>query len=242
MVGIGPVKANGFVGYVVAMPPWCEFGRVIGEGSTGRVVEGKLSNGVTIAVKCTTRGRLPFGDGYFYHEEVDVLKRCSDGHPNIVKLLVAVSDRSYFYIGMERVYGENPKIGAKREVAAGIVHALEHMRDVGVVHRDVSARNILVDDQTSFPVLVDYGFAARINVSPLRTPSLLHAPPELLLRADIPPHPAEDLYALGKLFLDLYPTNPNAISLSNVLTVRLRIPKNNHAHTHTQTDDEIKPT
>jgi serine/threonine protein kinase len=90
--------------------------------------------------------------GLFYYAEDDMqyrwamsLQRCTGGD---------LHDR----IGKKGVLNE--KLSA--EFMFGISSALCHLHSRGVVHRDVKAENILIDD-SSRPVLADFGIAALVD-------------------------------------------------------------------------------
>eukprot|EP00190_Bangiopsis_sp_CCMP1999_P004495 CAMPEP_0198733342 /NCGR_PEP_ID=MMETSP1475-20131203/44949_1 /TAXON_ID= ORGANISM="Unidentified sp., Strain CCMP1999" /NCGR_SAMPLE_ID=MMETSP1475 /ASSEMBLY_ACC=CAM_ASM_001111 /LENGTH=207 /DNA_ID=CAMNT_0044496625 /DNA_START=276 /DNA_END=899 /DNA_ORIENTATION=+ len=169
-----------------------------------------------IAVKCTPRSTL-LGEGRFFMDEASCLRSCAGDHPNVVNLLLVAEDVNMVYIGMDLVEGETPERGAERGVVAGIIHALEHLRKCGVVHRDVACRNILVSGD-GCPTLVDFGFATHVGTVSDPTPPLRNIPPELRNRTDVAAHPAEDLYHLGQLVLELYPDDRTAVSLGEHLS------------------------
>jgi serine/threonine-protein kinase len=93
-----------------------------------------------------------------------------------------------------------------------VADALAYLHDLGVVHRDVKVSNVLLDD-AGRAHLADFGIASvaqgdeddivvrgggsRDSMSPQQ-------------RAGAPPHPADDLYALGVLLLELLSGRPPA--------------------------------
>eukprot|EP00188_Purpureofilum_apyrenoidigerum_P004681 Plantae.Rhodophyta-Purpureofilum_apyrenoidigerum.ctg54702.p1 GENE.Plantae.Rhodophyta-Purpureofilum_apyrenoidigerum.ctg54702~~Plantae.Rhodophyta-Purpureofilum_apyrenoidigerum.ctg54702.p1 ORF type:complete len:248 (+),score=22.57 Plantae.Rhodophyta-Purpureofilum_apyrenoidigerum.ctg54702:84-827(+) len=196
------------------MPKFCTFGRLLGEGSTASVVRGNMG-GMEIAVKCTPRRTL-LGEGRFVESETSCLKSCAGDHPNVVKLLLVAEDADMVYIGMNLVEGRTPERGVDRGVVAGVIHALEHLRKCHVVHRDVVSHNILVSE-AGHPTLVDFGFASHAGRITDPTPPLRSLPPELMYRTDVVAHPAEDLFHLGRLILELHPDDHDAINLGEQL-------------------------
>lgn len=103
----------------------------------------------------------------------------------------------------------------------GLAEGLVAVHGVGLVHRDLTARNVLLrpieptpgdtvdDDGTAQPVLVDFGVAASIErgwgarlTRADQRPGTLHAmAPEQYRGAR--PHPAMDVYALGRLLFQM---------------------------------------
>ncbi|MEM7153749.1 MAG: protein kinase [Myxococcota bacterium] len=94
----------------------------------------------------------------------------------------------------------------------GLADALAVTHAVGVVHRDLTARNILLRSHgaDATPVLVDFGLAALVEPDPVgsRITRLHERPGTLTTMAPEqfrgqPPHPAMDVYALGRLLYEM---------------------------------------
>ncbi|OJH38790.1 serine/threonine protein kinase [Cystobacter ferrugineus] len=67
----------------------------------------------------------------------------------------------------------NPPVRAVLTVFLKVVMALEDIFELGVLHRDIKASNILIREQDGEPVLIDFGFSA-VRGEPTRTvPGLL---------------------------------------------------------------------
>lgn len=129
------------------------------------------------------------------------------GHPHIVPVYeLGVVDGTYF-LAMEYVEGasigellaQGPLDAAQvAHVGAEVADALSYAHErFGLVHRDVSPRNVLVDT-TGHVRLLDFGIAASVEggvAVGIGSPG--YAAPEQL-RGD-PPTPACDLFALGAL-------------------------------------------
>ena len=128
-------------------------------------------------------------------------------HPNIVPIYAVDEVAGYVYFVMGLVDGESAGARVRRQgplssaEVAGIVRdigwALAHAHAMGVVHRDVTLENILIERSTGRALLADFGIAAEIDRGGegplLGTPAYLA--PELIHGA--PPSPQSDLYALG---------------------------------------------
>ncbi|MGB2571640.1 protein kinase domain-containing protein [Micromonospora citrea] len=92
-------------------------------------------------------------------------------------------------------------------IAARLARVLAAVHAQGVVHRDVTPDNVMVDDDDV--KLLDFGIAARIGERPVRswtfgTPPYL-APERL---ADAAADPAADIYSLGALLVEMLTGQP----------------------------------
>jgi hypothetical protein len=90
-------------------------------------------------------------------------------HPNIVPLHTFGEVEGMLYFVMGYVRGESLADRLRREgkipveqarrVVREIADALDHAHRHGVVHRDIKADNVLLDDETGRPMLTDFGIA-----------------------------------------------------------------------------------
>ncbi|XP_063225951.1 uncharacterized protein LOC134532876 isoform X2 [Bacillus rossius redtenbacheri] len=197
--------------------PYRLTGRVLGEGSFGRVeeaVHGLL--GVKVAVKVIDTARL--SDDYCLrnlHREASLLSRLS--HPNIVSLFQAVRGGPVYLLAMERVLGGDLRSHvrsreggrlceeAARRFGRQLVSAVAHMHSRGVVHRDLKMENVLLDEQKKHIKIVDFGLSnlwdARTRLS-TNCGSPEYAAPELF-DAGKRYGPGVDLWSLGVILFGM---------------------------------------
>lgn len=128
-------------------------------------------------------------------------------HPNIVPIFAVnqVAGWVYFVMGVvdgeslgERVRRAGPLPTSEGErILRDVGWALAYAHAMGILHRDVTLDNILIERTTGRALLVDFGIAAeieRVGEAPLvGTPAYLA--PELI-HGD-PPSVRSDIYALG---------------------------------------------
>jgi serine/threonine-protein kinase len=143
-------------------------------------------------------------------------------HPNIVPVYELGIELGTYYLAMELVDGVSvdallrkgadgkrdaltPEEGAY--VGAEVCRALDYAhRRMQVIHRDITPRNVMVDEEGQVK-LIDFGIAARASVAGkdvFGTPG--HMPPEQLRREGI--SPATDIFAVAVLLMELWSGQP----------------------------------
>ncbi|KAL5204406.1 hypothetical protein ABZP36_009277 [Zizania latifolia] len=153
---------------------------IIGDGSFGFVYRAVLPDNTAVAVKRLSADHaagLGAGNREF-RAELEVLGKLS--HPNLARLLgycAAGSDRLLVYELLERgsldawLHGDGPDPlpwPARLRIAGGVAAALaflHHGRDPPVLHRDIKASNVLLDEGFEAK-LADFGLARIVSGGP----------------------------------------------------------------------------
>ena len=139
-------------------------------------------------------------------------------HPNIVGVHQVFEENNTAYMAMEVVSGEElltiveekpdrltPKL--LRKILRDALNAIEYIHDLGILHRDISPDNFLLDDNDHL-TLIDFGAAREHAGKENRALSALlavkdgYSPHEFYL-SDVPQTAASDLYSLGATFYHL---------------------------------------
>jgi serine/threonine protein kinase len=142
-------------------------------------------------------------------------------HPNIVPVYELGVEQGVYYIAMElcegltlsEVLAETGPLGPAEGayVGAEICRALDYAhRRANIVHRDVTPRNVLIDDEGEVR-LIDFGIAAPVTRADDATRTEVfgspgHMPPEQLHGADL--SPATDVFAVGVLLIEAWTGYP----------------------------------
>ena len=141
-------------------------------------------------------------------------------HPNIVRVFDFHRSEDLAFISMEYIDGQDLSIYRNQLENTGseemiklikpVINALGYAHDLGLVHRDVKASNILVDRQKT-PRVTDFGIAGvfktghdALNIT--SGGSLFCMSPQQLDAR--PPSPSDDIYALGVLLYELFTGYP----------------------------------
>ena len=187
----------------------------VGVGGMGRVLRARDTVlGRTVAVKLLAPHLL--GDDQATAALRDEARRAAAvRHPNVVQVLDAVLDTGQPAIVMEFVDGPTlgstiPPDGLPTDEALAVLAAvgagLQAVHDAGLVHRDVTPGNVLLDD--GVPRLTDFGIARSAAATSTQTVrgSASYLAPEQASGAAV--GPAADVYALGCLATTLLTGRP----------------------------------
>jgi serine/threonine-protein kinase len=147
-------------------------------------------------------------------------------HPNIVPVYELGVELGTYFLAMEYVEGASlaellrasarpgePATGLSPEegayVGVEVCRALDYAhRRMNVVHRDVTPRNVMVDEEGQVKV-IDFGISAPVATAPsghgvFGSPG--HMPPEQMEAKELTP--AADVFAVGVLLMELWSGKP----------------------------------
>ena len=141
-------------------------------------------------------------------------------HPHIVRIFDFHRSDEGVFISMEYVEGEDLHVYRSRfgmlsylDVVTRlepIIGALSYAHGKGLIHRDLKATNVLLDQQGS-PRLADFGVAAVLesdrDAGQITTGGSLYCMSPQQLDGH-KPHPSDDIYAFGILMYDLLTGHP----------------------------------
>lgn len=163
--------------------------------------------------------------------EVNLLRTCQ-GHPNIVKLIDVLEDKTHMYLVMELLSGgellRRPRPFSEQQaskIMRQLASAVLFMHSKGVVHRDLKPENIVfAHESEDSPVkIVDFGFARiKRGCEPLHTPcfTLPYAAPEVIAEQGY--DQSCDLWSLGAILYSLLSRDPPFGTDSPDLATRIR--------------------
>lgn len=203
----------------------------LGSGSQGTVFRARdpmLERDVAIKVASTERSDVPTLQG---PSPLEARAAARLRHPNIVPIYEIGEHEGSPFLVFELVKGRTLReslaggralpvaraAALMRSVLDGVAHAHEH----GVVHLDLTPRNILVDEH-DVPRIMDFGLARMAGVGsdtpdcPLGT--LLYMAPEHFLERPLGPY--TDVFALCAIFYQMVMGKPPFAAGSTMETIR----------------------
>ncbi|KAJ3097171.1 hypothetical protein HDU96_000489 [Phlyctochytrium bullatum] len=138
----------------------CEYktGKTLGQGSYATVKEAiQIRSGERFAVKVISK-KLMQGREHMILNEIEILKKVSKGHKNIVTLHDLCTGGELFDRICEKgsFYEEDAA-----EIVRTVVDAVAYLHDQNIVHRDIKPENLLFrsKDSLSELVIADFGLS-----------------------------------------------------------------------------------
>ncbi|THD24034.1 Serine/threonine-protein kinase SIK2 [Fasciola hepatica] len=161
--------------------------------------------GINLAIKIIDKTRLDAENLTKIYRESEILKKLH--HPNIVKLFQVMETPRLLYIAMEFLpngevfdyianHGRFPEPEARVKFL-DVLHAVDHIHSMGIVHRDIKAENLLFDAHMNIK-LTDFSFGTHYSSSasqpllttwcgspPYAAPEIFKGEPYVGTKADI---------------------------------------------------------
>lgn len=146
--------------------------------------------GRSVAIKIIDAS-LPHSGSALERFEHEAKSGAKLNHPNIAKVYSTGFDRGFHYIVMEFVSGvtlTDYSFSLRREWATseaiiklarvylGVIEAIGHAHEHGIVHRDIKPSNLIVTPE-GHPYLLDFGIARTETLDLTQTGDLLGTPP-----------------------------------------------------------------
>ncbi|KAJ0592074.1 putative protein kinase RLK-Pelle-DLSV family [Helianthus annuus] len=196
---------------------------LLGKGGFGPVYLGKLDDGQLVAVKKLALEKSQQGEAEFLSE---VKMITSIQHKNLVRLLGCCSEgpqRLLVYEYMKNrsldliIYGKTDQYldwNTRFQIILGIARGLQYLHEdshIRIVHRDIKASNILLDDKFQ-PRIGDFGLARffpedQAYLSTTFAGTLGYTAPEYAIRGQL--SEKADIYSFGVLVLEIISCRKN---------------------------------
>ncbi|KAK7388178.1 hypothetical protein VNO78_22987 [Psophocarpus tetragonolobus] len=196
---------------------------LLGSGGFGPVYQGKLTDGRLIAVKTLSLDKSQQGEKEFLAE---VRMITSIQHKNLVRLLGCCTDgpqRILVYEYMKNrsldliIYGKSDqflKWSIRFQIIIGVARGLQYLHEdshLRIVHRDIKASNILLDEKFQ-PRIGDFGLARffpedQAYLSTQFAGTLGYTAPEYAIRGEL--SEKADIYSFGVLVLEIISCRKN---------------------------------
>jgi len=163
------------VAHLICEERGLEFVQHQGEGSFKQVFQVRDTEGEVLALKVLKAGAASSRT----EREIEAMQRCA--HPNIVALKavsrIRVEQVAYDYVLETFVQGGTLGDRLRREGPLGraeiaplghaMIDVLAHLHSLRLVHRDIKPDNVMLAEDGSTPVLVDFGIVRDLSASSL---------------------------------------------------------------------------
>ncbi|CAK9276977.1 unnamed protein product [Sphagnum jensenii] len=197
-------------------------GAIIGSGGFGNVYKGVLKSGSEIAVKCF-KNCSPAGDAEFVHEvemissvrhrNLVALKGCCVGSGGVVEGHQRIIILDFMRNGSLKDYLFNPNKPSldwptRKQIAIGMARGIAYLHygaQPAIIHRDIKASNILLDEKFEAHV-ADFGLAkftpeGQTHITTRVAGTFGYVSPEYALYGQVTEK--SDVYSFGVVLLEL---------------------------------------
>ena len=191
--------------------------RELGRGASGTVYLARVEPGDSLVAVKLLSGLEHSHVAERFEREVEILTRLPR-HPHVAGVVDSGTHRGLPFLVLEYVPGGSlearleagrwPPLALAVRLVAEVARGLDHLHRAGVVHRDVNARNVLLDDEGRAR-LVDFGLALdRLRITRLTETGELVGTPQTLAPEQLDGGPAAigpgaDVYAAASLLYRL---------------------------------------
>jgi len=216
---------------------------LVAESSRTRVVRATRADDGSSVVLKMPRDAFPDADTLARYAREKELLDALEGH-GAVRALALTQEGHRPVLVLEECPGQplaqwlrgDPVLAERLEVGVALAGAIEQVHSRGVIHRDLSPSNVLVDPATLEVHLIDFGSAARAtSTDPPRhlTGTLSYVAPELSGRLAHAIDQRTDLYSFGAVLYEVLTGVPpfpeeDALALIHAHLARRPIPPARH--------------
>ncbi|XP_074573847.1 protein NSP-INTERACTING KINASE 1-like isoform X2 [Curcuma longa] len=226
---------------------------ILGRGGFGNVYKGKLKDGTVVAVKRLKDGNAAGGEVQF-QTEVEMISMAA--HRNLLRLwgyCMTATERLLVYPFMSNGsvasrLRARPSLEwrtRKRSIAVGAARGLLYLHeqcDPKIIHRDVKAANILLDDECE-AVVGDFGLAKMLDHADSHVTTAVrgtagHIAPEYLSTGQS--SEKTDVFGFGILLLELVAGSSRAASQKGAMIEWVREAHREKKVVEVLVDEELK--
>ena len=210
-----------------------EIQKVLGKGSQGVVYlarDPKLDRQVAIKTIRVSSSNLKMQQARLMREARMVSKL---QHPNIIPLFEAGEEKGLLFLVFEfvngvslgeRIKAQGPMVVRQAiDMMIQILSGIQHAHDQGIVHRDLSPSNILIDGN-NLPRIMDFGISLMMGIEETTQKDVSGTPcymsPEHFSKDPVTFQ--SDLFSLGLIFYEMVLGHP-AVQADNYVAVMYKI-------------------
>lgn len=220
----------------------------IARGSMGAVFIGyQKTLKRQIAIKVLPKAAITDLTAKIFQQEAELAAKLS--HPNIIPVYEVGDTGDFLFLSMQLVKGQplseyiksarKNLLPSKRTLPLGItfktiisiLNGLDYAHDQSIIHRDIKPGNILIEDHSSRPIIVDFGLAQTTRKTDGTAASIVGTPlymaPEQILKPEVDRR--ADIYATATMLFEMLtpvPLFPDIDSSNELLKAKLVLKDN----------------